>query len=64
MGSMIAGSGLMVYLEWGSMIPKNGGEKNYLEYFYGKPKFLATSMFAIYVFLLGWAGGVQFCGFR
>jgi amino acid transporter len=37
------------------MIPKNGGEKNYLEYFYRRPKFLVTCMFAMYAFLLGWA---------
>lgn len=34
---------------------RNGGEKNYLEYVYRKPKFLATAMFAAYAFLLGWA---------
>lgn len=54
-GAVIAASGLMVYLEWGSALPKNGGEKNYLAYFYRKPKFLISSMFASYVFLLGWA---------
>lgn len=31
-------------------------QKNYLEYVYRHPKFLATGMFASYVFLLGWAG--------
>lgn len=55
MGSLITAAGLMVYLEWGSMIPKNGGEKNYLEYSFKEPKFLATSMFAVYAFLLGWS---------
>ncbi|PRT57032.1 High-affinity methionine permease [Wickerhamiella sorbophila] len=54
-GSLIALSGLMVYMEWGSQIPKNGGEKNYLEYFYRKPKFLALCCYAAYAFLLGWA---------
>ena len=34
---------------------RNGGEKNYLEYVYKKPKFLATAMYAAYAFLLGWA---------
>jgi hypothetical protein len=34
---------------------RNGGEKNYLEYVFKKPKFLATAMFAAYVVLLGWA---------
>ncbi|KAK9477815.1 amino acid/polyamine transporter I [Lipomyces japonicus] len=55
-GSVIAASGLMVYLEFGTAIPKNGGEKNYLEFVYRKPKFLVTAMFASYTCLLGWAG--------
>ncbi|VVT46108.1 uncharacterized protein SAPINGB_P001050 [Magnusiomyces paraingens] len=54
-GALIAASGLAVYLEWGTAIPKNGGEKNYLEYFYNRPKFLMVSMFSFYGLLLGWA---------
>ncbi|KAJ5997238.1 hypothetical protein N7522_008898 [Penicillium canescens] len=54
-GTAIAMAGTAVYLEWGTAIPKNGGEKNYLEYVYTKPKFLATAMFAAYAALLGWA---------
>lgn len=54
-GGIIAASGLMVYLEWGSQIPRNGAEKNYLQYFYQKPRFLAMSMYAVYVVALGWA---------
>ncbi|KAL4913216.1 amino acid/polyamine transporter I [Aspergillus aurantiobrunneus] len=54
-GTLIAAAGTAVYLEWGTAIPKNGGEKNYLEYVYKKPKFLATAMFAAYAVLLGWA---------
>lgn len=54
-GTAIAMAGTAVYLEWGTAIPKNGGEKNYLEYVYKKPRFLATAMFASYVVLLGWA---------
>jgi hypothetical protein len=55
-GMLIAFAGLFVYMEFGTGIPRNGGEKNYLEYVYRKPKFLATSMYAVYVVLLGWAG--------
>ncbi|KAF3386712.1 High-affinity methionine permease [Penicillium rolfsii] len=54
-GTFIAVAGTAVYMEWGTAIPKNGGEKNYLEYVYRKPKFLATAMFAAYAVLLGWA---------
>ncbi|ODM23051.1 High-affinity methionine permease [Aspergillus cristatus] len=54
-GTFIAMAGTAVYLEWGTAIPKNGGEKNYLEYVFKKPKFLATAMYAAYTVLLGWA---------
>lgn len=56
-GMIIAFAGQLVYLEFGTTIPRNGGEKNYLEYVYRRPKFLVTSMYAVYVVLLGWAGG-------
>lgn len=36
---------------------RNGGEKNYLEYVYKKPKFLVTAVYASYALLLGWAAG-------
>lgn len=53
---LIAYAGLSVYMEFGTTIPRNGGEKNYLEYVYRKPKFLVTAMYSGYVVLLGWAG--------
>lgn len=56
-GSTIALAGMYVYMEFGSAIKKNGGEKNYLEYVYKKPKFLVSAMYAAYVFFLGWASG-------
>lgn len=56
-GSLIALSGLVVYMEFGTAIPRNGGEKNYIEYIYKKPRFLATAMYGAYVFFLGWAAG-------
>jgi len=49
-------AGLLVYIEFGAAIPRNGGEKNYLEFVYRKPRFLATGFFTSYVMLLGWAG--------
>jgi amino acid transporter len=55
-GMVIAACGMAVYLEFGLAIPKNGGEKNYLEYVYRRPKFLATGFYTGYVVLLGWAG--------
>ncbi|KAL2151718.1 hypothetical protein VTH82DRAFT_6816 [Thermothelomyces myriococcoides] len=54
-GILIAAAGTAVYLEFGTAIPKNGGEKNYLEYVYRKPKFFVTGLYTGYVILLGWA---------
>jgi len=63
-GTLIAAAGLLVYIEFGTAIPRNGGEKNYLEFVYRKPRFLATGFFTSYVMLLGWAGEQLFFGFR
>ncbi|CCE83023.1 Piso0_002797 [Millerozyma farinosa CBS 7064] len=56
-GSLIAFTGLYTYMEFGSAIPRNGGEKNYLEYVYKRPRFLVTAMYGAYTFFLGWAAG-------
>lgn len=56
-GAIISLAGLYVYMEFGTAIPKNGGEKNYLEAIFKRPKFFVTSMYASYVFFLGWAAG-------
>jgi amino acid transporter len=56
-GTLIAAAGTAVYMEFGTAIPRNGGEKNYLEYVFRKPRFLATGLYTGYVVLLGWASG-------
>lgn len=56
-GAIISLCGLYVYMEFGTAIPKNGGEKNYLEAIFKKPKFFITCMYAAYIFFLGWAAG-------
>jgi amino acid transporter len=56
-GMLIAAAGTAVYVEFGTGIPRNGGEKNILEYVFRTPKFLTTCMYAGYVVLLGWAAG-------
>ncbi|GMK59031.1 hypothetical protein CspeluHIS016_0700460 [Cutaneotrichosporon spelunceum] len=56
-GSVIAAAGMWVYIVWGTAIPRNGGEKNYLEYLLRKPQFLATCAYAANGVLLGWASG-------
>lgn len=52
-GMIIAATGMAVFVEFGTGIPRNGGEKNYLEFVYRRPKFLATGFYAGYVILLG-----------
>lgn len=52
-GLLIALAGTLVYLEFGTGIPRNGGEKNYLEFVYSRPKFAATGFYAGYAVLLG-----------
>ena len=52
-GAAIAACGLAVSLEFGSMLPRSGGDKVYLEFTYRRPRFLASTLVAIYVVLLG-----------
>lgn len=56
-GILIAAAGTAVYLEFGTGLPVNGGEKAYLFYVFRKPKFLMTGLYTGYVVLLGWASG-------
>ncbi|PVG03930.1 amino acid transporter [Serendipita vermifera] len=59
-GGILTFTGLSVYLEFGLQIPLSGGEKNYLERVYRKPKYLATSIFASQMVLLGFSSGNSF----
>lgn len=52
-GMLVAAAGMAVYLEFGTGMPRNGGEKNYLEFVYRKPRFLTTGFYTGYVVLLG-----------
>ena len=54
---MLAFCGLSVLLEFGLAIPRSGGEKNYLERVYRKPKYLATCVLASQMILLGFSTG-------
>ncbi|KAM3499675.1 hypothetical protein MY11210_009595 [Beauveria gryllotalpidicola] len=56
-GMLIAAAGTAVYMEFGTGMPRNGGEKNYLEFVYRRPRFLTTCLYTGYVVLLGWAAG-------
>ncbi|KAI0045635.1 amino acid transporter [Auriscalpium vulgare] len=46
LGFFISFSGLFIWLELGTMFPRSGGEKVYLEAVYTRPKGLATVVFA------------------
>ncbi|KAG7040467.1 methionine permease [Colletotrichum scovillei] len=52
-GAIIAACGLMISLEFGSMLPRSGGDKVYLEFTYRRPRFLASTLIAIQAVLLG-----------
>ena len=52
-GFVLSFCGLFVWMELGTMIPRSGGEKVYLEAVYKKPKFLATVIYAMNAILLG-----------
>ena len=53
LGFILSFCGLFIWLEFGTMIPRSGGEKVYLEAVYKKPKYLATVIFASNAILLG-----------
>ncbi|KAI5811178.1 amino acid permease-domain-containing protein [Peziza echinospora] len=69
LGTLITYAGLTVYMELGLTIPRylvkgqwrsvprSGGEKNYLEFLYKKPKFLATCLYAVIFIFLGNTAG-------
>ncbi|KAL5521490.1 hypothetical protein ACEPAF_2238 [Sanghuangporus sanghuang] len=55
LGAFIAAAGTAVFIELGTGLPRNGGEKNYLEFIYRRPKFLVSYVYAMLVVLVGWA---------
>ena len=62
LGFLLSFCGLFVWLEYGTMFPRSGGEKVYLEAVYKKPKYLATIIFATNAILLGFtAAGCIVC---
>ncbi|KAH8878577.1 amino acid transporter [Thozetella sp. PMI_491] len=58
-------SGLFVYIEYGTALPRSGGEKVYLERVYQKPRYLATCIFAVQfvVFAISSGGAISFSGY-
>ncbi|KAJ9245058.1 hypothetical protein DTO169E5_925 [Paecilomyces variotii] len=53
LGLFLSAAGLCVWLEFGCMIPRSGGEKVYLEAVYRRPKQLITVVFAVQAIALG-----------
>ncbi|KAI0278429.1 amino acid permease-domain-containing protein [Russula aff. rugulosa BPL654] len=47
--------GVFIWLEFGTMFPRSGGEKVYLEAVYRRPKHLVTVIFAVYVVTLNFS---------
>lgn len=52
---LVAYSGLYVYLELGSLIPRSGGTKVFLEVIYDKPFMFTTVIFLLYSIVFGFA---------
>lgn len=52
-GALIAACGLAISVELGCMLPRSGGTKVYLEFMYRRPRFLASTIVAIHVVVLG-----------
>ncbi|KAH9937963.1 amino acid transporter [Amylocystis lapponica] len=53
LGFVLSFCGLFIWLEFGTMFPRSGGEKVYLEAVYKRPKYLATVIFAVNAIFLG-----------
>ncbi|KAJ9123357.1 hypothetical protein QFC22_001556 [Naganishia vaughanmartiniae] len=56
-GAVIAAAGYAVYAEFATAIPRNGGELNYLQHVYRKPKYLVGCVYGAQALLLGQAAG-------
>ncbi|KAF8266355.1 amino acid transporter [Lactarius quietus] len=57
LGLVLSFCGLFVWLELGTMIPRSGGEKVYLEAMYPRPKNFATVVYAINIILINFSSG-------
>ncbi|KAL2886617.1 High-affinity methionine permease [Ceratocystis lukuohia] len=65
LGALMTLAGLFMYLEFGTALPRSGGEKVYLERVYRKPAYLATCMFAVQfvLFAVSTANSVSFSSY-
>lgn len=51
--ALVAFSGLGVFLEMGSIVPRSGGSKVFLEFIYKKPRMLMSVVFSMYSLAFG-----------
>lgn len=65
LGGVMTFCGLFVYLEYGTALPRSGGEKVYLERVYQRPRYLATCIFAVQfvLFAISTAGSISFSSY-
>ncbi|KAK0388951.1 hypothetical protein NLU13_2528 [Sarocladium strictum] len=56
-GGILTFCGLSIWLEFGLALPRSGGEKNYLERAYRRPRYLTTCVLASQMILLGFSSG-------
>ncbi|KAG6379868.1 APC amino acid permease [Boletus reticuloceps] len=48
LGALVSAAGTAVYVEFGTGLPRSGGEKTYMEYVFRRPAFLTTCVYAVY----------------
>lgn len=53
LAALLSFAGLLLFLEFGSWLPRSGGRKNFLEQTYTKPKLMMSVTFAAYTVLTG-----------
>ncbi|CZT20558.1 related to high affinity methionine permease [Ramularia collo-cygni] len=56
-GALSAYFGVMVAIEFGSMLPRSGGDKVYLEFVYRRPRYLMSILVATQAIVLGFTAG-------
>ncbi|THH13249.1 hypothetical protein EW146_g6945 [Bondarzewia mesenterica] len=56
-GAIIATAGLTVYIEFGTGLPRSGGELTYLKYIFTRPKYLVIAAYAAYAVSMPWPAG-------
>ncbi|KAA8645954.1 hypothetical protein EYZ11_002515 [Aspergillus tanneri] len=55
-GFLLSLCGFLIYLELGSLMPRNGGERVYLQAAYPRPPLFMSTVFATHIIFLGFTG--------